>query len=113
MRDDLEEFKRGLVESERERERRHDYLAYHRRRFDYVLELCKREVPSRAALVLDVRPSQLSRRLAAYYDNVTTLGFSLGGWAHERGAEGREPDRHIDFDLNDVIRGESPGGAVE
>jgi 2-polyprenyl-3-methyl-5-hydroxy-6-metoxy-1,4-benzoquinol methylase len=113
MRDDLAEFKRGLVEQERERLSGHDYVAFHRRRYEYVLDVCTREVPDRRSLVLDVGPSRLSSALAKHYDDVTTLGYHTDGWAQEPETERGVPSRHIPFDLNDVMRGMSPVGARE
>lgn len=105
---DLASFKRALLADETARVARHDYLAYHRKRFQYVLDVCKRYVPSRTAAVMDVGPSQLSRSLAAYYDDVTTLGFKSGEWAHERSLDGGEPTRHVEFDLDEVVMGRTP-----
>ena len=98
------EFKRALLALERERERAHDYLSYHRHRFQHVLGVCAREVPDARASVLDVGPSQLSRMLADRYADVVTLGLSSGQWGHERVQGGREPDGHIEFDLNECVR---------
>jgi 2-polyprenyl-3-methyl-5-hydroxy-6-metoxy-1,4-benzoquinol methylase len=98
------EFKHALLALERERERGHDYLSYHRRRFQHVLDVCLRVVPDAGASVLDVGPSQLSRMLADRYAHVVTLGFTSGQWGHERIQGGREPDGHIEFDLNDSVR---------
>lgn len=98
------EFKTQLLVRERERESEHDYLAYHSRRFAYVFNLCKCEVPDQMASVLDIGRSQLSSLLASYYRSVVTLGFLHGDWGHERVAHGREPDDHIEFDLNDAMR---------
>lgn len=98
------EFRQTLLALERERERGHDYLSYHRRRFQHVLEVCRREVPDPGASVLDVGPSQLSRLLADRYAHVVTLGFASGAWGHERVEGGRAPDGHIEFDLNEAVR---------
>lgn len=97
-------FRRTLLAREREQQAAHDYLSYHRPRFEYVLDLCRRIVPDPAASVLDVGPSQLSRLLAGHYATVVTLGLAPGGWAHERADGGREPDGHIELDLNDAVR---------
>jgi SAM-dependent methyltransferase len=113
MSDDLVEFKRDLLEAERKRLSGHDYVAYHRRRYEYVLGICAREVPDRRSRVLDVGPSPLSSALAGYYDDVTTLGFRTASWAQESEAGRREPRRHIDCDLNDVVSGTSPDGAAD
>src|SRR5262245_27475765 len=70
------------------------YLAYHRRRFDYICDLAQRLMPSRASLVLDVGPSPMTQQLARYYDVVWSLGFE-----HTAGS-GAAVQRHIPFDLD-------------
>jgi 2-polyprenyl-3-methyl-5-hydroxy-6-metoxy-1,4-benzoquinol methylase len=85
----------------------HDYLQYHRRRFEYVMRKCAEFSPDRSVSVLDVGRSSLSRMLLERYDNVTTIGLPLSAqeqFGHEAGtidtASTKSYAGHIVFDLN-------------
>lgn len=77
------------------------YLSMHKYRFDFTLDIVSKLVPDKEASVLDVGRSFFSYMLAGYYQNVTTIGFSL---KQDKGGH-REPNAnttlsHIVFDLN-------------
>jgi SAM-dependent methyltransferase len=97
-----------LLAEERQAQAGHDYLAYHRERFDYVMEKCRELCSDPAAEVLDIGRSDLSRRLLKVYGRVTTLGLPLSDheqFGHEAGlgaADGKSYAGHIVFDLNDA-----------
>src|ERR1700761_1823371 len=55
----------------------HNYLEYHRQRFEYVVEKCRQFCTDRHTRVLDIGRSQLSRLLLREYESVTTLGLPL------------------------------------
>lgn len=76
------------------------YVHFHRMRFADILRLCRNEVPTPHARVLDVGRSQLTAHLLSFYRDVHTLGLdlSLDDGGH------RETNRlddvpHITFDL--------------
>ena len=80
---------------------RADYEKSHGFRFQKLLEVCRRHVPSRTARVLDVGRSGLTAVLAGYYGSVATIGFELNeddGGHRETVAIDDVP--HIVFDLN-------------
>ncbi|MCC6181328.1 MAG: methyltransferase domain-containing protein [Bacteroidia bacterium] len=99
-------FVNKLSKLENEKFRTIDYIAYSKKRFDFVLNTCKRIKPDKKTRVLDIGRSYLSYLLADYYDEVTTLGFALGdhGYSHEYNEKNKlhEPKSHIVFDLNDA-----------
>lgn len=82
------------------REARERYLQNHKKRFQYIIDLCTSINPDRSARVLDIGRSQLSVMLSHYYKNLVTLGLPLeddiGG---HRESEPLEME-HITFDLN-------------
>ena len=85
----------------------HDYLEYHRRRFEYVLRKCVECCPDPSASVLDIGRSFLSQMLLQRYGSVTTLGLGLSElqqFGHEAGSIGTTGAKsyagHIVFDLN-------------
>jgi len=86
----------------------HNYLEYHRQRFQYVLEKCRELCPDPGAEVLDIGRSHLSRMLLQNYTSVTTLGLPLSEreqFGHEAGwgaLDGKSYAGHIVFDLNDA-----------
>ncbi len=89
----------------------HDYLKFHKQRFEYVVSKCQQLCPSRSAKVLDIGRSHLSRMLLEKYDSVTTLGLSLSAngefgsdarCSHESGSLADGYSGHIVFDLNDA-----------
>lgn len=87
----------------------HNYLEYHRRRFEYVAEKCRKFCPDREARVLDIGRSQLSRLLSQEYGSVTTLGLPLSEteqFRHESESVASTDRKsfagHIVFDLNDA-----------
>ncbi|HEY1902600.1 MAG TPA: methyltransferase domain-containing protein [Terracidiphilus sp.] len=88
----------------------HDYLEYHRQRFDYVVKKCRELCPERRAEVLDIGRSHLSGMLLEVYGSVTTMGLPLSEseqFGHEAGLEasdGMSYAGHIVFDLNDAQR---------
>jgi SAM-dependent methyltransferase len=97
-----------MIAAERAQAGDHDYAAYHRRRFDYLLALCTALRPDPAARVLDVGRSPFSRMLLERYDSVTTLGLPPSG-DDAGGAAGADPAAggaertyagHIVCDLN-------------
>ena len=55
----------------------HNYLDYHRGRFDYVTRKCCDFCPDQNANVLDIGRSQLSSLLLEEYGSVTTMGLPL------------------------------------
>ncbi len=94
----------------------HDYIEYHRRRFEYVAAKCREFCPRRETKVLDIGRSHLSRLLLDSYDSVTTLGLALAGvegFGHAAGMEEIAGHRryagHLIFDLNDAQTAERIG----
>lgn len=57
------------------------YADYHRARFDYVHEICRRLRPDPATRVLDVGLSVLTMELLQRYASVSSLGFPLEPWS--------------------------------
>lgn len=99
------DFINKLSKLENEKYRAIDYIAYSRKRFDFVINICNSLMPNKKARVLDIGRSYLSYLLAEYYDEVTTLGFPLGdhGYGHEYNEKNiYQPKSHIVFDLNDA-----------
>jgi SAM-dependent methyltransferase len=86
------------------------YGDFHRRRYEFVLGICKQFVKPGEARVIDIGRSELSSRLAGVYSEVHTLGFPLGtlaGTPAAAVADGGEPFRgHLVFDLNDAFEPE-------
>jgi 2-polyprenyl-3-methyl-5-hydroxy-6-metoxy-1,4-benzoquinol methylase len=74
----------------------------HAYRFRRLLDLCRHQVPSGDASVLDVGRSGLTALLASYYHSVTSIGLNLeeddGGHRENMALDNRIP--HIVFDLN-------------
>ena len=105
-------FLAAMLEKEGRKDSNHDYLAYHRKRFEYTLAACCRLKPDRYTKVLDVGRSFMSWRLASHYDSVTTLGFPIGthGFGKNETEEypGSGPVNHIVFNLNDSERDPIP-----
>jgi len=105
-RDRYQEKVRHLVDSERSltcgAESRAEYEKVHAYRFRRLLDLCRHQVPSRDASVLDVGRSGLTALLAGYYHSVATIGLDLdeddGGHRENMILDDRIP--HIVFDLN-------------
>lgn len=102
----------SLLTEEQSRIGSHDYRAYHRRRYSYILDLARSWRPERESSVLDVGRSPLSGMLLSHYAKVTTLGFPLeitatqphdGGVA--AGISGQKFATHIVYDLNDAQYG--------
>jgi 2-polyprenyl-3-methyl-5-hydroxy-6-metoxy-1,4-benzoquinol methylase len=96
---------RDLVEGERSHtcgaESRAAYETVHAFRFRHLLDLCRHQVPSPDASVLDVGRSGLTALLTSYYHSVATIGLELDaddGGHRENAALVRIP--HIVFDLN-------------
>jgi hypothetical protein len=89
----------------------HDYLGYHRKRYEFLLSLCRRLKPESSTKVLDIGRSILSWKLAEFYEQVTTLGFPLRELSFS-GKEvqypGKGPSEHIVFDLNESVRSKIP-----
>lgn len=81
-------------------ESRHRYLEMHERRFAEILRICQAVVPDGSARVLDVGRSELTARLATFYQDVHTLGLDPhiddGGHRETRDLKGIP---HITFDL--------------
>jgi 2-polyprenyl-3-methyl-5-hydroxy-6-metoxy-1,4-benzoquinol methylase len=96
-------FAERLIVKENEATLKHDYCAFHARRFQYVLNLCKELKRESSCSVLDIGRSQLSSELASHYRRVVTLGFPLSNFAHERlvASTKAQPAAHVIFDLND------------
>ena len=91
-----------LAEEDRKQEG-HDYLRYHKRRYEFLIKTCLEVCANRQANVLDVGRSRLSPILLQEYDNVTTLGWPLDG--RESGSQpptGKSYFGHLVFDLNDA-----------
>lgn len=88
----------------------HDYLSFHARRFEYLVNLCSRLNPNSSSSVLDIGRSHLSMELARHYRRVVTLGLPPRNFAHERTASDStsEPVAHVIFDLNDSEEKEIP-----
>ncbi|HXZ33144.1 MAG TPA: glycosyltransferase [Terriglobales bacterium] len=89
----------------------HDYLKFHKQRFEYVVSKCQELCPSRSTKVLDIGRSNLSRMLLEKYDSVTTLGLPLSDngefgsdakCSHESGSFADGYSGHIVFDLNNA-----------
>lgn len=83
------------------------YVNFHRRRFAYLIRLCRELCPGQPnARVLDIGRSELTRMLAQVYRQVESLGFPLeteeGG---HRPAFPLENKHHV-FDLNRAERSE-------
>lgn len=96
----------SLIQSEKKRtssvEAKENYLAVHNHRFMYSLEICKKLISSPESRILDIGRSHFTTLLAEYYEDVTSLGFSLdidGGGHREK--EQNENLDHIIFDLSD------------
>ncbi len=78
------------------------YNEYHSARFRRTLDICRKYVPGRDAVVLDVGRGRLTQLLSSYYNNVWSMGFEPG--ADDGGHREQEPMTdipHIVFDLND------------
>jgi len=109
------ELYRRLLAAERGRSAAHDYAGYHRRRFDYVVGVCRRVRPDPGARVLDVGRSALSHRLLAHYADVTTLGFAPSPDDAVAPDAAPPADRvfaaHLVCDLNDAARTGTVDGA--
>ncbi|MCK4654833.1 MAG: methyltransferase domain-containing protein [Candidatus Cloacimonetes bacterium] len=77
------------------------YLQNHRKRFEYLMELCKNLNHDKSAKILDIGRSDLSVLLTKYYLSVTTLGLDLE--VDKGGHRERETInlKHIVFDLNE------------
>lgn len=78
-----------------------DYAEYHRKRFEYVLDVCTSQVPPAAGMrVLDIGRSPLSAMLRKAYGDLTTMGFSPeedhGGHVSKDGLSGVP---HLCYDL--------------
>jgi hypothetical protein len=104
-----------LLQLEHAADARHDYLRYHERRFQYVMQRCLDLKPDPKTRVLDIGRSHLSRMLLSHYQHVATLGFPLSEserFGHETGSQvdrmQSEFAEHIVFDLNDAQYHESP-----
>lgn len=86
----------------------HNYVDFHRERFDYLIEKCRELCPDGRAKVLDIGRSHLSSMLLQVYGSVTTLGLYLSAeeqFGHEmdsQASNGRPYAGHIVFDLNDA-----------
>lgn len=76
------------------------YLKNHKKRFQYIVDLCKTTNSDRSAKVLDIGRSQLSVMLSSYYKNLVTMGLPLeediGGHREVTPVK----MEHITFDLN-------------
>ena len=82
------------------------YVDYHRARFDYVHEICRRLRPDPGTRVLDVGLSALTMELLQRYASVTSLGFPLEPWSV---TETSLPDGsrralvgHVAYDFNEA-----------
>ncbi|KAA3608175.1 MAG: class I SAM-dependent methyltransferase [Planctomycetota bacterium] len=73
------------------------YQAYHRKRFQYLLQLVKQVKPEKRNRVLDIGPGPLTHMLREHYREVWSLGFESS--AIFPGAKS-ESGRHIVFDLS-------------
>ncbi len=78
------------------------YNEYHAGRFIRTLDICKKYVPDRNSVVLDVGRGRLTRLISSHYNNVWSMGFEPG--TDDGGHREQEPMPeipHIVFDLND------------
>ena len=71
-------------------------------RFNKTLEICKRHVPDKNSIVLDIGRSNLTKEISKYYKTIYTLGFDI---TEDEGSH-RETDllpdiQHIVYNLND------------
>lgn len=103
-------FAERLLRTENGIMNKHDYVSFHSRRFQYVVDLCKSLNSRASSSVLDVGPSHLSLELARHYRRVVTIGFPPNNFAHERVASvaAATPALHVIFDLNDCGEKEIP-----
>jgi SAM-dependent methyltransferase len=105
----MDTFLQQMLADEERQAGAHDYLAYHHKRFEYVIALCQQLKPRPDTRVLDIGRSYLSLLLAEHYESVTTLGLPLGlpldahgfGGSSRPEYEGKGPAGHIVFNLND------------
>jgi len=82
------------------KEARERYLQNHKKRFQYIVDLCISTNPNKSAKVLDIGRSHLSVMLSYYYEDIVTMGLPL----EEDIGGHREIEpvnmEHIIFDLN-------------
>jgi SAM-dependent methyltransferase len=81
-------------------ESRQKYADLHKARFADILRICRNQVPSPKAKVLDVGRSELTAHLLSFYRNVHTLGLAASiddGGHREISSLDRVP--HVTFDL--------------
>ncbi|MCU0869857.1 MAG: class I SAM-dependent methyltransferase [Burkholderiales bacterium] len=76
------------------------YMAYHGKRFDYLMRIAERFFPSRDATAIDVGPGPLTKRLADRYATVHSMGIDSPIF------DANKPDaaQHIVFDLSRCTR---------
>ena len=105
----LKNYTKRMISSENKDD--HDYLEYHRERFEYVFQISKKLKPDENTLVLDVGKSYLSELLNTHYRKVETIGFDLDEDEAliSKGVKIKDsPDSdHIVYDLNNAVYGES------